>query len=177
MKLTVVRHTKVDVPKGICYGVTDVPLAVTAPVEMEHITRELKQEQFDAVFTSPLSRCRLLASAIRPDQEQIVDSRLLELNFGDWEMESWQNIYESEYGKRWFDDYLHVQCFNGQSYMDLVHEMKDFIKELQQQNYNHVLIVAHAGIIRSLMSLTNQRNPLEIFDIPVAFGGIFTFNL
>ena len=177
MKLTVVRHTKVDVPKGVCYGVTDVPLANSAPDEIERITRELQKEQFDAVFTSPLSRCRVLAEAIRPAQELIIDHRLQELNFGDWEMVPWQEIYDLEYGKKWFDNYIYLSCPNGQSYLDMANELKSFINELQQTNHDHVLIVAHAGIIRVLMSLTHQRNPLEIFDMPVAFGGIFTFNI
>jgi len=177
MKLTVVRHTKVDVPKGICYGVSDVDLAATAPNEIERIVRELQNEIFDVVYTSPLSRCRVLAKAIRPEQEQIADARLLELNFGDWEMASWQQIYESEEGKIWFDDYLHEKCPNGQSYMDIVAAMKDFITELQQKEYEHVLIVAHAGIIRTLISLTKQRNPFGVLELPIAFGDIFTFDI
>ena len=27
MKVTLIRHTKVDVPKGTCYGWSDVPVA------------------------------------------------------------------------------------------------------------------------------------------------------
>jgi len=177
MKLTVVRHTKVDVPKGICYGVTDVPLANSAPDEIERITRDLQKEQFDAVFTSPLSRCRILAKAIRPEQEQFVDDRLLELNFGDWEMVSWQQIYESEQGGVWFNDFIHEKCPNGQSYTDMVAAVKDFIAELQEKEYEHVLIVAHAGIIRTLISQTKQRNPFGVLELPIAFGEIFTFEI
>lgn len=34
MKLYLVRHTRVDVPSGICYGQTDVPLADSFETEM-----------------------------------------------------------------------------------------------------------------------------------------------
>ena len=33
MEVILVRHTSVDVPKGTCYGQTDVPVAATFEVE------------------------------------------------------------------------------------------------------------------------------------------------
>ncbi len=56
MRLTVVRHTSVAAPKGVCYGKTDIPLASTFQSEMEQIRLEINPESFDAVFSSPLSR-------------------------------------------------------------------------------------------------------------------------
>lgn len=35
MKVTLVRHTSVDVPKGVCYGWTDVSVAASFPQEAE----------------------------------------------------------------------------------------------------------------------------------------------
>ena len=41
MKITLIRHTKVDVPSGTCYGWTDVPLAPTFPDEARLVRERL----------------------------------------------------------------------------------------------------------------------------------------
>ena len=57
MRIYFVRHTCVDVPQGITYGQTDVPLNSTFETEAEQVKEQLTGLVFDAVWTSPLSRC------------------------------------------------------------------------------------------------------------------------
>ena len=42
MKLTFIRHTSVDVPKGTCYGQTDVPLRDTFLQEAAEVSIRLE---------------------------------------------------------------------------------------------------------------------------------------
>ena len=49
MKAILIRHTSVDVPKGVCYGQTDVPLAPSFPTEALRVKESLKQYRFDKV--------------------------------------------------------------------------------------------------------------------------------
>ena len=88
MKVYLVRHTSVDVPKGISYGQTDVPLKSSFEEEASLTRKNLDGLTFDQVYCSPLSRCTRLA-AFCGYPEAIRDARLKELNFGDWEMKSW----------------------------------------------------------------------------------------
>ena len=63
MEVILIRHTSVDVPKGTCYGQSDVPVATTFAEEAEVTRQKLEQYQpFDAVYASPLTRARLLAA-------------------------------------------------------------------------------------------------------------------
>ena len=55
MKVILIRHTSVDVPKGVCYGQTDVPVAATFTEEAEMTKKALSDRTFDAVFSSPLT--------------------------------------------------------------------------------------------------------------------------
>lgn len=174
MKLTVVRHTRVAIPQGICYGITDVALANTADVDIATVVKQLEHERFDAVFCSPLSRCRILAARISP-LPAIIDARLSELDFGDWEMKPWSKIYESEEGKKWFADYLRLRCPNGRSYRDMQLDADAFLSELQRSKNGNVLIVTHAGIIRILISLLEHKTPEESFEVPLAYGEIRHF--
>ena len=85
MRIYFVRHTSVDVPQGITYGQTDVPLNSTFETEAEQVKEQLTGLAFDAVWTSPLSRCvRLATYCGYPDAYR--DDRLKELSFGAWEM-------------------------------------------------------------------------------------------
>ena len=99
MQITVVRHTSVDVPKGICYGITDVPLASTFPDELIQVRHKLGSATFDFVYSSPLIRCTTLANEIIPHQPIRTDNRLTELNFGNWEMAEWNTLFESSDGR------------------------------------------------------------------------------
>jgi alpha-ribazole phosphatase len=177
MRLTVVRHTQVDVPKGICYGVSDVPLSEEGIAAMESVIEILKNEHFDVIYTSPLGRCRILAKTLRPGVASITEARLSELDFGDWEMKPWAEIYKTEEGKRWFGDYVATPCPNGRSYNDMLNDMEAFLTELQRSGNEHVLLVTHAGVIRVLIALLENKTPQQTFEIPLQYGEIRQFDI
>ena len=91
MKITLIRHTRVAVETGICYGWSDVGVAPSFETEASRVKENISNEQFDIVYSSPLSRCRKLA-AFCGFHEPILDDRLKELNFGEWEMKSWNEL-------------------------------------------------------------------------------------
>ena len=97
-----IRHTSVAVPRGVCYGQSDVPLAGGFPDEAVIVKRNLEKYSFDAVYSSPLSRCLKLAAYCGYDTP-ILDSRLMEMNFGDWEMKRYDEITDSRL-QLWYDD-------------------------------------------------------------------------
>lgn len=57
MVIYFMRHTAVDVPQGVCYGQTDVPLKPTFEMEATQTAAHLQGLSFDKVYTSPLTRC------------------------------------------------------------------------------------------------------------------------
>lgn len=177
MKLTLIRHTSVDVPKGICYGITDVPLASSFPDELKKVRQKLVYKKFDLVYSSPLKRCTSLASEVISSQPIHTDSRLTELDFGDWEMATWKSIYESEAGKEWFSNYVNVRCPSGESFIDLINRGESFLNELKSKNLQNVAIFTHAGIIRAMMCLLQDKTPEEAFETPLEYGKMITFNL
>ena len=79
MQLYLIRHPRPDVAPGLCYGRSDLTLAEDAAVVAAALRSLLPGNV--PVFSSPLTRCRLLAEALHPAPQ--FDSRLLELDFGD----------------------------------------------------------------------------------------------
>ena len=177
MKLTLIRHTSVDVSKGICYGITDVPVAPSFTEEVEKIRQNLEGKTFDAAYSSPLGRCTKLAEVVVPENRIQTDHRLTELDFGDWEMTNWNTISESPEGKIWFSDYVNTSCPNGESFIDLIQRGKSFIEDLRHTTFSRIVVFTHAGMIRALMCLIQHKTPEEVFFTPLEYGQIITFNL
>lgn len=90
MEIYVVRHTKVSIEKGTCYGQSDVPLDNDYIKDIIKVKNRLPHD-FDKVFSSPLKRCCLLAESISTLEIEYHDS-LMEMNFGDWENKTWDTI-------------------------------------------------------------------------------------
>ena len=94
MTLWLVRHARPLVDVGICYGRLDVPADAGATAEC---ARQLAAQlpAGTAVIASPLQRCEQLAIALqvqRPDLAFTTDSRLQEMDFGQWEGRAWDDI-------------------------------------------------------------------------------------
>lgn len=176
MILTAIRHTSVDVPSGICYGITDVSVANSFPEEAAQIRAQLNDRKFDRIYSSPLTRCTQLASVLFQEKKITTDHRLCELDFGDWEMQPWDSVFNSSEGKIWFQDYARASCPNGESFADLVARVKSFMDELRPFKNEKIAIITHAGVIRALMCLLQQKSVEEAFNTPLKYGQIINFN-
>ncbi len=177
MKLYCIRHTKVDVPLGICYGQSDVGLADSYLDEMELASLQLKGLKFDQIYSSPLNRCKTLAEDLFPNEPLKFDNRLKELNFGDWEMKSWDEISKTEEAKQWFEDFVNLRSPNGESFIDQIERTKNFLTDLQNEKYSSVLLVVHGGIIRAINCIVNDIKPIDAFKTKVDYGEIMLFDL
>lgn len=175
MKLTFIRHTAVDVPSGICYGFSDVPLKESFEKEAEIIKKQLDGQSFDAVYTSPLSRCTRLAGFCSYGNA-LRDDRIKELNFGDWEMKSWMEISKEE-ASGWLADWLNSPAKNGESYVQMKVRVDSFLNELKESADSNVCIFTHGGVIR-LAHVYLGIYPLEqSFEFPVEYGQVFELEL
>lgn len=173
MEIYVIRHTQVDVPKGTCYGQTDVPVSDSFEKEFLELKQRLPMD-FDAAYSSPLSRCMQLAKQF--SKEIITDNRLKEMYFGDWELKLWNDIPLTDI-QPWYDDFVTISTPNGESFQDLYARCSFFLDELRSQKHQKVLIVTHGGIIRSMWAYLLKVPLQNAFKIPVGFGELFHFHL
>ncbi|WP_243346460.1 alpha-ribazole phosphatase [Parabacteroides sp. FAFU027] len=175
MKLILIRHTSVAPHPGICYGQSDVDLAETFPVEAEAVANQIRHRQFDAVYGSPLSRCRKLASHCGYE-EPILDNRLMELNFGNWEMQNWDEINDPHL-QTWYNDWIYERPTGGESFHDMVLRVNEFIEELRQKNHREVCIFTHGGVIRIVKILQGHFPIEDAFRHSVEFGEVVEFDI
>lgn len=177
MEVILVRHTSVKVPKGTCYGWSDVPLADTFIEEATRTKNQLDDIVFDKVYSSPLTRAYRLATFCGyPDA--ILDERLKEMNMGDWEMRTFEEIEQNDpHIQEWFDDYMHEPTTNGESFPDLYQRVSAFLDELRTMSYQRVAVFAHGGVLVSAglyAGLYPADNP---FRFIAPYGGILRITL
>jgi alpha-ribazole phosphatase len=175
MKVYIIRHTSVDVPKGVCYGQTDVPLRETFQDEARQVADNIKDLKFDKVFCSPLSRCRRLAEFCGYADAQL-DKRLLEMNFGEWEMQRYDEIKDPHI-QEWYEDYYNQPATGGESFADQRHRLLDFFEDLKQQDYQTVAIFAHGGIQLQAMLIKGLVTLDNAFASQPPYGGIIQIDL
>jgi alpha-ribazole phosphatase len=187
-KIYLVRHTQVDIEQGICYGVSDVEPAATFNDDIIPVISGLKNIHFNRVISSPLIRCKKLAQILSKG-EFITDNRLKELDFGDWELKTWNDIYETSYGKLWMENYLTLPCPNGESYIDMENRLIPGIDKTKiNTNFytdilskakpsDNILVVTHAGVIRILVRFLNKKIDGNAFNYAVPHGSVHCFDI
>lgn len=171
MKLVFIRHTSVNVPKGICYGNTDVMPATTFRHEAQRVRERLGHYKFEKTYCSPLTRCvRLAEYCGYPDA--IRDYRLKEINFGDWEMKSYNEIKDPKL-QEWYDDFINVTPPGGESVMDQRKRLEDFISEIKSDHSDSTAgIFTHGGILINALVAYGNKSYDEVYsDIP-PYGSI-----
>lgn len=167
------RHTKTEIAPDICYGRSDVALRPEfweedlAPI-LTHLPQGIER-----IYSSPLSRCHILAKQVAAQLNlpaPQLDPRLQEMDFGDFELQSWDSIFASQAGKDWFADYLNQATPSGESFRDMVARAQSFLEE--KAGEKNILIVSHAGFIRAAMVAKGLADMTDAFDIPVSFGEV-----
>lgn len=170
MEITFIRHTSVDVPKGVCYGQTDVPLKESFLEEAAQTAEQLKEDAFDAIFVSPLSRCTRLAEYCGyPDA--VRDERIKELDFGEWEMQKFDKIHDPRL-QEWYSDYFNVPATGGESFMMQLRRVSEFLDEVRNKKYQRVAVFAHGGVLLCAQIYAGTIKKEEAFDALTPYGGV-----
>jgi alpha-ribazole phosphatase len=179
MKLTLVRHTSLDIAPSICYGQSDVAVSANFENERMALQKKLAAFEFDAIYASPLKRCHQLAQALCADElfghasENIkLDARLKELHFGDWEMSPWDAIPREKFDV-WADDYANLAPPNGETFSELHARAKSFVEDVSSHSQGKsILVVTHGGFIRALIAEVLQMPLKRLFRLTIDHASV-----
>ncbi len=144
-----VHGTTYDNASDRCSGWKQVELnelGQEQAVNLGQITSSLK---FDVIFTSDLVRAIDSANLAWPNLEKIVDKRLRECNYGDYDGESKDLVV--------YDNHIEERFPNGESLKDVEKRVRDFLDYLKI-NYRGqtVAIVAHRAPQLALEVITKS---------------------
>lgn len=181
MEVYLIRHTETALGMGFCYGHSNVPLRRPFLQTFGKIVNSLKFDN-PILYTSPLDRCKQLANHFRINNETIqetyFDDRLKEINFGNWESKEWNNIDQNDL-EEWMADFVNYKIPNGESFMGLYDRVNSFINnELLTKNYKTpVIIITHAGVIRSFLCKILGLPLKNAFKISVDYSSVTKLNM
>ncbi|WP_295546755.1 histidine phosphatase family protein [uncultured Pseudacidovorax sp.] len=173
--LWLMRHARVRVAPGLCYGITEVEADPVATQEAAAQAARLLPQGM-ALRCSPARRCQDLARALhalRPDLVPSTDPRLAEMDFGAWEGRPWSDIGR-EAMEAWTRDFGETPPgLHGES----VHRFLDRIGAAWEEWHRArrpELWITHAGVIRAVELLGQGRRRIAAAAdwpaTPVAFG-------
>jgi alpha-ribazole phosphatase len=128
------------------------------------------------VYSSPLTRCHRLAARLASGTEILLDDRLKELHFGNWEMKRWEEIPAEELNP-WMQDFVNVSASGGENFQNLYERSGAFFDELIKSGHKQVVVVSHAGAIRAIIARVLEIPLKNAFKIPVTYGSVTKLNL
>jgi alpha-ribazole phosphatase len=172
-----VRHTRVNVAPGICYGQHDVALLQPHDPPFDVVraaVRAVAVVGVAAVVSSPLSRAAQLAAHIASDVGVFVQTNaaFLELDFGDWEGRAWSDIPRAE-SDPWSMDYHRLAPPRGETHAALTARVCSALDVLAAQHqHDTVVVVTHAGPIRVALARGRGLRSDVYPDIAVSFGSV-----
>jgi alpha-ribazole phosphatase len=155
VKVYLVRHLAPLVAPGVCYGRTNIAVDLAAQARALPALRA----QLPAgapVISSPLRRCAALAASLCPDAH--FDRRLVELDFGTWEMRHWDQIPREEIDA-WAADVARYRPGDGESVLDMAYRVAAFYDDLVRRAAPATIIICHAGTIRLMAARQRGLDP------------------
>ncbi|MEA2537232.1 MAG: hypothetical protein QOF11_1466 [Chloroflexota bacterium] len=143
----------------------DVGLSDEGRAQAEALGRRLAGVSFERIAVSPLVRARetaaLIQAAVPGHPEVVVDPRLIEMDYGEWEGLTYEQIEERDGARRarWEADPESFACPGGESGDDVADRARAFLLDLidwhdQLHGTPHerpVLAVAHSTFNRVLV--------------------------
>jgi alpha-ribazole phosphatase len=164
VQVFLIRHPRPQVAAGICYGRLDVPA-----IDVEATAAALRAQLPPGLplVASPLARCRALAVALHPAPRLLPE--LMEVDFGDWEGRSWDDIGAAALDA-WAADLLHHAPPGGESVAALQARAVACLDALADEGLAACVAVTHAGVMRAAFGHARGLPPVEWAQLRFAYG-------
>jgi alpha-ribazole phosphatase len=149
MKLWLVRHAQPLIEAGICYGATDVEADAQATLKAAHALAQVLPAGL-GMLSSPLQRCERLSQSIcrlRPDLSYKTEPRLVEMDFGTWEGQRWDDIAPADL-QNWTDAFDTWRCGGAES-VDQMMARVSALWDASRASRQNAVWITHAGVIRA----------------------------
>lgn len=169
MKIWITRHGQTNLNKQtLMQGLTDEPLNDVGIQQAREARKRIGDVKFDAVYSSPLDRAIVTAAIIGNvnRDDVITDPRIIEMDFGKFELCNYFRM-----GPAMSFYWIFPDKFRAPDTVETMDSMlrrsSEFLKELEQKDYNNVLVSAHGGIMRVLCGyLADRQNGIYGRGLP-----------
>jgi len=152
----IVRHPEVEnYAQNVFNGSIDVGVSNRGITQAQELFDYLSKKNIEVVYSSPMKRCRVVAERFESAGYRVIfDNRLRERCFGKFESKNWDQIVAlyPEDAQAFLSDPFNYRVDGSESFADVRNRVIEFIEsELNNINGN-VLIIAHGGVNRIIIS-------------------------
>jgi broad specificity phosphatase PhoE len=168
---TLVRHGQTDWNVARRYqGQQDIPLNAEGLRQARNLAVLLRDERFDAIYSSDLQRAMQTALILQEGRrgEVIADARLREISFGEWEgtcLDDMHATFPTRFALSQNDPAVPLAP-GGESVFAVAQRTKEFAQEVSQQFPNgNVLVVTHGLALATLVCFAENKPILEAYHL------------
>ncbi|MDD6728257.1 MAG: histidine phosphatase family protein [Eubacteriales bacterium] len=137
-------------------GHTDLPLTTDSISAIKKIKATEHYPKVDAVFSSPLKRCKDSASLMFPENNIMIIDDFIEYNFGEFEGLTAEDLKDNEDFKTWLRGDMQARTPYGESNAEFIHRVcaafEKVVEGCIKTGVQNVAIVGHAGVLMTLLS-------------------------
>ena len=156
-RISVLRHGMTEAnEKGVYIGSTDLPLSDKGAAELAARTDEYDYPRVHRVYSSPLRRCTETAEILFPDTELCTVDDLRELNFGEFENKSIDELAKRKDYNDWLRGGKDARPPKGESLEEMTARtykaVHSVITDMMENGLTHCAIITHGGIISNMLS-------------------------
>lgn len=156
MIIYLIRHGKtVANEKSLYYGFSDVELSKKGVEELKVLAPKVSSLTGDKYFTSGLLRTNQTLEILYGDVEYTEIENFKEINFGDFEMKSHNELLSNKEYINWISDIENYKIPKGESYKEFISRVcKGFellVEKCENENLEKIVIIAHSGTISAIM--------------------------
>ncbi|MCW5947780.1 MAG: histidine phosphatase family protein [Fimbriimonadales bacterium] len=165
LRVLAVRHGQTNWNlTGRNQGHADIPLDETGKQQAADLAKALSHERFAAIYCSPMQRVLQTVEAIARNAncEPIIDSRLIERNYGSWEglTQSEAHSNDPERFDAYHADPTILSPPNGETGIDVFCRAGYFAADILKSHHEGtILVMSHGGTISSLIAVAIGASP------------------
>jgi alpha-ribazole phosphatase len=156
-------------------GHTDLPLTSDSISALKSIKAHEHYPQVDAVFSSPLKRCKDSASIMFPNNNQIIIDDFIEYNFGEFEELTAEELKDNEDFKTWLKGDMNARTPFGESNAEFIARVcsafEKVIDGCIKTGTTNIAIVGHAGVLMTILSCYGlPEAPMAHWQMDAGYG-------
>jgi alpha-ribazole phosphatase len=154
-------------------GQIDIPLSESGREQAGLWRERLSEIEFDAIYSSDLSRCLETAEIIAGPRKIHILNKFREISLGEWE-----GLHRHEVKERFPDEWkargmdMGYRPPKGESFNDLNNRVIPVFNEIAGSGSQNMLLITHAGVIRVILCHILGMPLNRLFTLVQDYAGI-----
>lgn len=169
IKVTLIRHGKTYAnEQKLYYGFSDIDLSNDGIDQLNMLKKQIKYEKANVFVTSGLKRTNQTLKILFGNVDYIEDESFKEMNFGDFELKSYENLKHNKDYLKWVENIEQNEIPNGETKKQfenrVINGFDNLIKNCIKNGIKDIVVVCHSGVISVIMMYLFNKENKNFYD-------------